>query len=109
MLAPTAVHFIDSAVPLPYWKRGNFEDVRRGKHGHARLGLRGVAIWCDFAPAAGVSVMFPFVSLIAILGVPATTGKGNTRVLIAELIFLSLFVIFRNSPLIRLMVKRWKV
>ena len=65
----------------------------------ARLGLRGLAVWCDLAPAVGVSALFPFASLIAIFGVPAIIGKGkNTRVLIAELIFLSLFVILKAPP-----------
>jgi len=116
VLAPTAVHsiatiicFISSVALLC----GNVETLKMlvaVNTARARLGLRGLAVWCDLAPAVGVPALFPFASLIAIFGVPAIIGKGkNTRVLIAELIFLSLFVILKAPSLIRLMVKRWKV
>ncbi|KAF8765898.1 hypothetical protein HU200_008047 [Digitaria exilis] len=75
----------------------------------ARLGIRGLAAWCDLARTAGFSELLPFTSLIAIFGLPAIMGKENTRLLIAELIFLFLFVVFLSPPYIRWKVKRWKI
>ncbi|CAL4979703.1 unnamed protein product [Urochloa decumbens] len=73
----------------------------------ARLGIRGLAVWCDFAPATGAFALSPFLSLIVIFGLPAIIEKVYVF-LIVDLVLVILSVILR-FPSFRLKVKeRWK-